>query len=1295
MPALPAALAAAGGIGGIAIRIGVALAVSKVSSKIAERKARSAISGSFGQEVNLSGDPNDVRYVVYGRAWTGGTLRYRNSAGTDNRDFYMVIVLAGTKIDGVEAVEADRELLTLDGSGNVTSPSKWAGLMNVRFLLGTDGQTADSTLDTLFANWTTDHRLRGSAIAIVKCSLDETNLNSLPAFRFRLRGRKVYQVRLDSTNGGVGSHRLNDPSTWQWTDNAIDCWNDYWRGIMVNGKRIAGPGVPSTRFRWPNVIAEANIADENVALAAGGTQKRYTVNGIIDPRMTHGEVQAMFEQAIAGDIAWSDNAWRAFCGAFRAPTLALGPDHFVGPLRHLVHRGERERRDTAHGRFSSLANAGTAVGYSPVSLAAAVVGSERVVQMDMQLVNDGTNSVGVYDGGARAQRIAKLALERDAAGKRLTATTNLYGYRATPGETIEVSHAAFGMVSQDMRVIDVELQPVQDGDKSGAVVALLLGAGPSSLYSWSAEETAIAAAPVLPQQVVTPLNVGWTPILVNVSRLGSTFTKTGGTNGAWDVSVYSQEGYNACAVSWRASQTNADFMVALNSDPATDHNYTSLDFGLQCTSGGALGIYESGVSIGAFGSYTTSDQLSITYDGVTVRYYKNAALLRSVVSVGQRLFLDSSFYTSGAAINSLSFGPISRADLISGNLLRTEAWVVGDVPVSRGNFNANETASDENQILNGVGPHGHSQLLWEGRCTDPGTGSGGDNNGGWDNAADLIGLDPKRTYRSTVWVRFTELANNYYHGCGGNSGETRDLDGTANTNPYFVSIILASYAGQLVPGKWYLSVGIIHGADYGTTSSGVSGLYDPETGQRVVAGRDFKMGAAATTQNHRTYMFYGGNTTTRMYWCEPRFEAVDGNEPPVSALLTAGAGLEWRREGMHDEMWYADAAQLHRSWTKRQGSLPDAEITLVTGLTDAPGGQAMRFGDNSGADGWWGAFTGWLIPYDPNYLYEVGVVVRRNAGAGVFWCGFEGVANDGVTWINSLGANNHGSQHYAAASSASPGASWTTYRGYVKGHSTSPVGLANDARVPTTMYSGVTFVRPLFIVNYNDVAGQMDVAAVWVRRLSGGLAGLDTDIYRQSSAPAHAVGRIWVDTDDARVYRSDGSTWVQISANDILVIGGAGDLAGLDTVDTPQIDLEAATEVGSATDSSTAASASNAVDEQYAAQVTLNVDSSTDVFECTVTGLATVTQTGTPNAPTASFNLQYNNGTGWVNFGSGYARPVPSGATPVAFTGSLTGIGFTGALPIALVVVAAESGGFGTVINTLTDACLVVTKVKR
>lgn len=214
-------------------------------------------------------------------------------------------------------------------------------------------------------------------------------------------------------------------------------------------------------------------------------------------------------------------------------------------------------------------------------------------------------------------------------------------------------------------------------------------------------------------------------------------------------------------------------------------------------------------------------------------------------------------------------------------------------------------------------------------------------------------------------------------------------------------------------------------------------------------------------------------------------EGEYGTRTSVSDITFPQFVRDVLEQPVNDDFTYMSATELHRRWTKRQGGVPDSQITLLTGLTDVPGGQAVRFGDNTGNDEWWGALTDVLMPYDPNSTYEVGVVVRRNGGGRLFYCGVEAVANDRITMINSTGADDYDSQHYVAANGVLVATSFETYRGYLRGHGTSLTRPANDPSAPSVAYTGTTFIRPMMIVGYAgaDGGGQYDVAALWLKRL--------------------------------------------------------------------------------------------------------------------------------------------------------------------------------------------------------------------
>lgn len=133
--------------------------------------------------------------------------------------------------------------------------------------------------------------------------------------------------------------------------------------------------------------------------------------------------------------------------------------------------------------------------------------------------------------------------------------------------------------------------------------------------------------------------------------------KIAGGTSAWDADVVSIAGYPTAYMQCKPSQANAALVVGLNSDPYTDSNYTSIDAAWYLDASGNLFIYESGSLISAQGAYTAATLLAITYDGTSVRYYKDTTLVRTQPMSAANMFLDTSFYTPGGAISSLRFGP--------------------------------------------------------------------------------------------------------------------------------------------------------------------------------------------------------------------------------------------------------------------------------------------------------------------------------------------------------------------------------------------------------------------------------------------------------------------------------------------------------------------------------------------------------------------------------------------------------------------------------------------------------------
>ncbi|MCL7466345.1 phage tail protein [Phaeovulum sp. NW3] len=173
-----------------------------------------------------------------------------------------------------------------------------------------------------------------------------------------------------------------------------------------------------------------------------------------------------------------------------------------------------------------------------------------------------------------------------------------------------------------------------------------------------------------------------------------------------------------------------------------------------------------------------------------------------------------------------------------------------------------------------------------------------------------------------------------------------------------------------------------------------------------------------------------------------------------------------------------DSAAALAQWQNHAGL---GELAIVSSAHARQGGKVLQVGNNSGDDqAWYVART--LIPFDPDRTYRIRAGLRKNAGAGMIYLGFVGVAADGVTLVNNTGANTHTAQFYAPSGGQSPALNtYTEITGYVRGVGS---GGAGTLASPRMIHANVRYLRPVIIVNYETVAGQTLVDYVKVDTVS-------------------------------------------------------------------------------------------------------------------------------------------------------------------------------------------------------------------
>ena len=216
------------------------------------------------------------------------------------------------------------------------------------------------------------------------------------------------------------------------------------------------------------------------------------------------------------------------------------------------------------------------------------------------------------------------------------------------------------------------------------------------------------------------------------------------------------------------------------------------------------------------------------------------------------------------------------------NLADPRNWDIGtdagDGYGRTGTFNEND--SSDNERIMGVDAFGTESIIWQ---TIPDSGSSAD--GGWNCDFTIYKTQDALLYVNYVKRTSSDAAGNYYLGCHGNS--TLSLNGTANTNPYFV----AKPTSDLPQNVWCAIVGVIYGSSSTVTSNAaIGGVYRLDTGAKIRSCNSFRMKTGVTVQRHRAYLYYSTNNTV-LQFCKPGVYVINGSEPTLGQILGPAAAI--------------------------------------------------------------------------------------------------------------------------------------------------------------------------------------------------------------------------------------------------------------------------------------------------------------------------------------------------------------------------------------------------------------------
>lgn len=173
--------------------------------------------------------------------------------------------------------------------------------------------------------WTDDMVGIGSCHAILTFRHSPKTFKSgLPRYRFVMRGTPLYDPRRDSSAGGSGPQRWDNPTTWATSTNGIVLAYNVLRGIPVAGGPLWGYGVSADALPHAVWTTSMNAADEDVD-GKPRWQAAWEVSVAEEPASVLDEVL----KVCCAKVAESAGRWLIRVGPPAAPVMFVTDDELI------------------------------------------------------------------------------------------------------------------------------------------------------------------------------------------------------------------------------------------------------------------------------------------------------------------------------------------------------------------------------------------------------------------------------------------------------------------------------------------------------------------------------------------------------------------------------------------------------------------------------------------------------------------------------------------------------------------------------------------------------------------------------------------------------------------------------------------------------------------------------------------------------------------------------------------------------------------------------------------------------
>jgi hypothetical protein len=496
---------AKGAIVSAIIQFVITTAISYIISPKPKAPRQSSQDEAKGTLVNKDSNNNPIP-VVYGKRQVGLTRVFVESSGSDNQYLYVAGVLCeggGAGITAIDEVYVDDKLVTFDGSltngtlrGVSSSDTNFykngESLISIQGFFGLDNQSASSLLDET-TNWTSDHKLSGLAYVALRFKWNQDAFSGLPEVRVTVRGKKIYDPRLDSTKGGSGSHRQDDSTTWAYSANSSLVLLDYLRNSRY------GKGLPNDAFEtnYDSFKTSANTCDTQVTPYSGATSdiNLFETNAVIDSEKKVLENVRELLVPMRAIFNYTQGKYKVIIEGTGSSQLLLTKDNVVSEVK-LQGESKSEKYNRVIGTFTNPEKdyQSDTVSYPPFDDSALDPADQHATMLsdDNNTLLERSFDMLQVTSPYQAEEICENILKRSRNNLKAEVTVTSEALNLSIGDIVTATYDTAGFSAKPFRVMSLAIN-------SDSTVTLGLEEHQDNFYTWEEKgEAPTIADTILP-----------------------------------------------------------------------------------------------------------------------------------------------------------------------------------------------------------------------------------------------------------------------------------------------------------------------------------------------------------------------------------------------------------------------------------------------------------------------------------------------------------------------------------------------------------------------------------------------------------------------------------------------------------------------------------------------------------------------------------------------------------------------------------------------------------------------------